>query len=323
MQASLVSRMTEHNADRDISVVKIFSLIAFTVFAAVISGFFILQSQWAYATVFLTLFWTAFTLQTLFIKTWKKIFIAISLETLAFALAIIITSGGRFSVYMLAALSVLLLSLLMAEVAARDAIKNALHTPFWRVAREALLKAVTGALVFTALAYIFLISPPSTVAGNYSDAVVSPIVRILNKDLSIASSTREVLKQIFLKTLSGDNLIGYESLSASQKTAALDAAATELFKSFAPSLGLTNINDPISKSVYDALQNKFFSLSPVARAAILLSLALSIWFTIRTIAFLLYLPLAFIVFIAYETLIALGFAIVQYESRSREIVILN
>ncbi len=324
MQESLVSRMTEHDADRDVSVVKIFSVIGVTSFTALISGFFLLQSQLWYTGIFLVLFWVMFTLQAIFIKSWKTILIALGIESFLMALPVAIVSNNYFSPYMLAALLILFLSLLMAEVAARDTIKNALHMPFWRVVREVMLKAVTGVLLFTALIYIFLaggsnISP----VKNFRDTFVAASVKTLDPSLSESSSTREVLRQVALKSLSGENLERFNKLSTSEKAAELNEATAKLFESVGGYFELTNINAPISQSVDDAMQNKFYSLSSLGRLYMILAIGALIWFAIRSIAFILYFPLVFIVFIVYETLIALGFAVVQYESRSREIVILN
>jgi len=324
MQESLVSRMTEHNADRDVSVIKIFSLIGFCSFTAIFSEFFVLQSQWWPAAIFLVLFWVTFTLQAIFVKSWKKIIAAVAVESILMALPFFIVSSNRFSGYLLATFAILFLSLLMAEIAARDTIKNALRMPFWRVVREVMLKAITGVLVFLTLIHIFSISGSNIVpAKNSSDIFVAPIVKLVDKDLSASSTTREVLRKVALHSFNGEKLKTFNSLSESEKSAHLDVEALNLFTSIGGYFGLTNINAPISESVHDALQNKFFSLSPAAQLYILLSFGALLWFIVRTLAFLLYFPLAFIVFIVYETLIALGFAIVQYESRSREIVILN
>lgn len=316
--------MTEHDADRDISVIKISSVIGFTSFTALLSGFFLLQSQWWLTLIFLTLFWLSFTLQAIFVKSWKKIIVAVAIESFLMALPITIASNSYFSIYMLASFAVLFLFLLMAEVAARDTIKNALHMPFWRVVREVLLKAVTGVLVFVALVYIFLASGSNiTPVKTLRETFVAGSVKALNPDLSSSSSTRDVLRAVAFRSLNGENLNRFNSLSPKEKEAELNEASLKLFESIGGYFSLTNIDAPISKSVDDALQNKFYNLDPLGRLYVFLVIGALLWFIIRSIAFILYFPLVFIIFIVYETLVALGFAVVQYESRSREIVILN
>ena len=75
-----------------------------------------------------------------------------------------------------------------------------------------------------------------------------------------------------------------------------------------------------SENVHKIVDTRLSSLSPKAQIYWSMALIAAVWLSVQSVEFIIYIPLAVLVFLVYELLFALGFAVIQVESKSKEVI---
>lgn len=305
-------------SDTDVSVVKLISFVLLAIISAMATGYFIAKISILYILISLIVFWIIFTLQVLFIKGRSRIIIALALETMAIAIPSVFIFESGFSSYMLIGAISLFVLLLMAEMSARSQVKNSLRIKFFKVAKVSLSKSIPALLVFISLIYLFVAGKDLAAknSGFIADSIITPIFSAFIPGLSADSSFRDIIEKTAELRLGRD---AYESLPSYVKDESVKQTQTFIEKY----TGQINIDAPFSDVVFEFFTERLSGADLLTKLYVAITLVTLIWFIVRTATIILYIPIAILSFLVYELLIVTNFIVIQYESRSREIVLLN
>lgn len=318
MESSILNR-ADNSADVDLSVIKVISFMVLSIISAGIAGFFLAQASLIYGFIALFVFWVFFILQVFFIKDWTRILIATFLETVALIAPGAIIFRDNFSGFVFLALGVLFALLLSAENSGRSELANSLKIPVWRAMRHTASKVITATLVFASILYIFIAGKSIVAtegAKTINESIVTPIVRTIIPDFISGMSIDDVLLQVMERQL-GE--AAFRNLSSAQKAEALKNTKQALTNY----IGDIDTNAPMGTAIYNYFSTKLTTAPLPAKGMVGLVLVAMIWGIIKLIALILFIPLAAFTVFIYEMLVVLNFVVIQYESRSREIILLK
>ncbi len=318
MESSILNR-ADNSADVDISIVKVVSFMVLAIISAGVAGYFLAEASLIYGLIALFAFWVIFALQVFFIKDWTRILILTFLEAVAMIAPGAIIFSDNFSGFVFLALGALFALFLSAESAGRSELANSLRIPLWRAMRHVASKVITATLVFTAILYIF-IADKSIVATEGAKAlntvIVTPVVRTVIPDFVSGMSLDDVLLKIMERQL---GKTAFQNLSAAQKAEALRSTKQALTNY----IGEIDSKAPLGTAIYDYFAIKLTSAPLPVKGMVGLVLIAMLWGIIKLVALLLFMPVAALASFVYEMLIVLNFIVIQYESRSREIILLK
>lgn len=315
MESSLLNKATA-TADVDLSIIKVSVYIVAVSLLALMAGYFIAEVSPIWGTVSLILFWVLFTLQVFFIKDWIRILIAVFAESLMMILPAAIIFRDNFSGFTLLAFAVIFAGLLITEKVGRSDFANSLKIPLWRASRHVGSKAIAATLAFIAVVYMFVAG--GSIMGKEGAQIVSekmilPAVRTVIPDFT----PQMTFNQVIGKILERDPR--FTALTPSQKSEAT-ASTVSSFEKF---VGEINESLPIGTAIYAYFADKFTNSPLGAKSMAVLMLVVILWGFIKAISLVLFIPVAALTALFYELFIVLNFSSIQYESRSREIILLK
>ena len=317
METSLLNK-SESSADVDLSKIKVISFISMAVVLALVAGYFIAVVSPVYALIFLVLFWTIFALQIFFIKDWTRVLIAIFLESAAMLAPSVIIYRDNFSGYVFLALGVVIALLISAENHGRQEIANSLKIPFWGTSKNVITRIIPAILIFVSVIYVFIIG--GTALENkgqiFSENILTPVVAVFFPDFSSKMSLRDLIPIIVEKQIGKET---FKALPSAQRSEAL-RQVEQMLKQYTGGL---SAGSPLGTAVYDLLMDKLQNSPIIIKASIVFSLIWFLWFMIKIMTWILYIPVFVLTLAAYEILLALNFIVIQYESRSKEIILLK
>ena len=317
----------------DRSKVKIIILSLFGVVFSFASGFFVQVfmvsgggNNLLLSSLMALAFMAVFLLCVFFIKTGWMVVLAVLFQSLAF----FIFFYDRFSLMVGVGIILGLLFFVSGIYAGRKEIENALEIKFWKVAKKVLPKVVAGIAVFAGVicaSFIDVSDKDFFISRNAFNVVVSPITDngVLEKIMpgfNLAGSTEEMIRSIATKELENNPQLSLLPDSIKEE---LLGNAIQQVKSQAMGMAGTQLNfqSKLSDTMYDFLAVKFYSLpdnilnsTPILVAVFIFLVIISFIWPIRLLA-------AFVSFLLYETLLALGFGTIILEGRSKENVILK
>lgn len=315
MESSLLNKATA-TADVDLSIIKVSAYIVAVSLSALMAGYFIAEVSPIWGTVSLMLFWVLFTLQIFFIKDWIRILIAVFAESLMLTLPAAIIFRDNFSGFVLLAFGVIFAGLLITEKAGRSDFANSLKIPLWRASRHIAAKVITATLAFVAVVYMFVAG--GSIMGKegaelVSDKIILPAVRTVIPDFT----PEMTFSQVVGKILERDPR--FKALSQSQRS----EATASTVSSFEKTVGEINESLPIGAAIYTYFADRFTNSPLGAKLMAVLILVAILWGFIKAISLILFIPVAALTALFYELFIVLNFSSIQYESRSREIILLK
>lgn len=315
MESSLLNKATA-TADVDLSIIKVSAYIVAVSLSALMAGYFIAEVSPIWGTASLILFWVLFTLQVFFIKDWIRILIAIFAESLMLTLPAAIIFRDNFSGFVLLAFGVIFVGLLITEKAGRSDFVNSLKIPLWRASRHIAVKVITATLAFAAVVYMFVAG--GSIMGKegaklVSDKIILPAVRTVVPDFT----PEMTFSQVVGKILERDPR--FKALSQSQRS----EATASTVSSFEKTVGEINENLPVGAAIYTYFADRFTNSPLGAKLMAVLMLVAILWGFIKAISLILFIPVAALTALFYELFIVLNFSSIQYESRSREIILLK
>jgi hypothetical protein len=322
---SLISEQSGDNVDIDRSVGKIVAIVSSAVIFAALFSFFLIRFNFVYSLIAVVLFLAIFTLQAFFIKDWNVLFFAVFFEVLAIA----IPFYEFFSLILLGLFFLFAFSLFFAVLSGRRELKNALNIPFLKVARSVLISGIMVMILLTSSVFIFggignnLVTEESfqksldPVVGLMAP-IISPIVPDFSPEMPLGNLVSGIMK----KQLQG--IDQFKMLSESARNNYLSKSSEDYVKSIGEFLKVPlNSNKSISQNIYMVSSASISSKNPQEKDYLGFLALLTIWLTVGSIASIFYIPVAIITYIIFEILLAMEFGVIQYESRSREIIILK
>lgn len=276
------------------------------------------------SAILAVVFLIAFILQNLFIKSFKIVSLIGFLESLA--LVGIFYDQFDWMFILFSVVSFFLLFLLTSRNGSRE-LDNMLKIDFWRFSNVILPKALSIIFLFVSAIYIysgiskegFLISQVDFNRILFSSEM---IVQKFMPEFSFSLSLNELASNFAEQQIKENPL--YAALPAAAKNKLISQASNEFMVKISDFFGgVLNVKLKISEAVYEALKNKFILLSSQGQAAILTGAIFSIFMLLGGVALPIRLLIAFLAFLIYESLLALDFASIELEGRSREIIVLK
>ena len=314
--------------DIDRSISKIIGLAFFGVFFSFGFGlflkFFLEEGDFFFfyfvlaAAIF---FLTVFFLQSLFIKQFKILTLILAAECSGLVV------GFYDSVLMPAiwgSVAFAFLAMLLANYNARKEINNALKISFSKIGKIILPKAIASLALFSSVVYIVTIGGDSLISRTGFEKMMMPSFSLIQKfypEFDFSLTLNEFFA--FLASESASKIPQFEILPKSVKAQMINQSAKEFQGRFEEFIGPINSKLKITDAIYEALMEKFRRASEKTQSLVLLGIAFFIFIFLESLARPFRLIVTFLTYIIYEILLALGFAKVEFEGTSREIIILK
>ena len=309
---------------------KIGSLTLFgVIFALLFSWFFrsfLLSGEWVqllWSSLGAIGFLVVFTLQTFFIR-----------STSLFALAFLLQSLGLISFFFTFSVPVMTLFvavyglLLSASVGGRKILDNTLRIDFWNISKLIVPK---GIIAITLLVSVFIplhlqahreTLPLSLATFDKVMASSNGFIRRFYKDFDSSKSVEEVARTATEQQLQA--IPQAQNLPPQQKNVLVKKAMSDLYVQIFNYTGVQiDPKDPISKAVYGVLQEKFKGLKDEAKLWVFIVFGSIIFVSIASIMLPIRIVVAVLAFLVYESMLALGFARVTIEQKSKETFLLD
>ena len=278
---------------------KIYSVIGITAATALAGSYFFSHGEIFYGILTLLVFLAFFALQVILLANAdKNLTTAVILNSLAWASFFY----SAISFYFIFAFGFLLFFLFLAGRRGKDELNNSLKVKVSQVVRSVIGFALTAVVIFTFVSMILIAKFDLTEERVYrrTDVVVTPIARHYVKDFTPSMET-----WTFFAKLAERNLV-------TNRQAIEGYLGTQI-----------DLRQSVAENLYQALQLKINNLTPQAKAYWALIILGTIFLSVKSIEFLIALPLILFVFIIYQLLLAFNFASVGLKDRSQEVVLLN
>ncbi|OGM89356.1 hypothetical protein A3J77_02265 [Candidatus Wolfebacteria bacterium RBG_13_41_7] len=271
-------------------------------------------------------FMAEFVICVFFIKTGWILNLAVFIQSLAFFALFY----DRLSVMVGVGAAIGFLFFISGIYAGRSELENTLEIKFWKISKKALPKTIAGIGIFAGVvcaSFINIDSKDFFIPRDAFNAVVAPITDsgLLEKivpGFDFTGSTEETIRSIAMREI--ENNPQLKLLPDSIKEELLGKAVQEV-KNQATGLAGTQLNfqNKLSDTIYDFLAVKFYSLPENILNSTPILIAIFIFLVIISLVWPIRLAAAFISFLLYETLLALGFGAIILEGRSKENIILK
>lgn len=266
-----------------------------------------------------------FILQNLFVKNFSVNILMIFLTCLGL-LAAFYENFANSAI--LTGIALVFSALFFANINGIRELKNCLKINFWRLNKIVLPKSIAAIFLFFSIIYIyngvasqkdFFISKPDF------ERILSPSVLMAQKfypELDLSLTFSKLALTIAKKQIEENPKLNV--LPKAVKNSMASQAAKELEESAIGFIGAPISKDlKISEALYEAAKYKFNTSPENVKSLILLGAVLTIFFTLEILALPARFIISFLAFIIYEILLAFGFANVELEGRSKEIIILK
>ncbi|MEK9154729.1 MAG: hypothetical protein AAB596_01515 [Patescibacteria group bacterium] len=267
------------------------------------------------------LFSISVLLQSIFIKDFWRSILIISIE----GLILIAGFYGEINLFVSGSAVVATLLLFLAYWSAKKEMDNMLKINFWRVSKVVLPKAIAALAIFFSFSYVSTVGSGFVFPKAYfediffsSSAIVKNFYPAFNPSYSIKEFAFNSAKDQL------NNLPQAKLLSESEKNRLINQSAGEFEARLAVYFG-ENFNSElkISDAVYDLLSQKFSQLPKNARTLVLFGVAMLIFLIIEGFALPIRWVISLLAYVIFEILLAIDFAVVILEGRSREIIVLK
>lgn len=317
----------------DRSRIKIIILSLFGVIFSFVSGFFIQVfmingggDNLFFSSLSAIIFMAIFLLCVFFVKTGWMVILAALIQGLAF----FVFFYDRFSPMIGIGIILGFMFFVLGIYAGRKEIENALEIKFWKIAKKVLPKVIAGVAIFAGVicaSFVDIGDKDFFISRNAFNIIVSPItdnglLKKIMPDFNFSGSADEMMRSIATKEIENNPQLSF--LPDFVKEELLGKAIQEV-KNQAVGIAGTQLNfqNKLSDTMYDFLVVKFYSLpekildsTPILIAVFTFLIIISFVWPIRLLT-------AFLSFLFYEILLALGFGTIILEGRSKENVILK
>lgn len=321
-EPSLINDQSSEVAEVDRSIVKIVAIVSSAVIFAALFSYFLIRFNFVYSLIAIILFLVVFALQAFFIKDWGVILFAVFFEVFAIA----VPFYQSFSLLLAGLFFLFSFFLFFAVLSGRRELQNALNVPFFKVAKSVLIGSIVAVILLVSSIFIFGgIGSELATEENFQaalDPVIAPVMWSVIPNSSPEMSLKSIISGFVKKQLQDTDQ--FKVLSESAKNDYLNKVVEEEAKAIQRSLTVPlNFNKSISQNIYTVAFTLVNSKKPQEKDYFGLLVLVTIWLTVGSIASIFYIPVAIMTYIVYEILLAVEFAVVQYETRSREIIILK
>lgn len=336
------TRVEVANVNR--SLWKIIAIIAGGVLFAAATGFCVSVAWWQWGGISALLFLSLLVFQGIFIKEWSQIFPGIFFQSLAFIAFLFPVIGIR---YTLICFPCIFIPILLGTISAREIVGLSLKISFWKAS-----KAIVSCSFFGALAVLMIslmapfmekgtfISEPAFAAmiksndpvvaifwpGYSSDLKVHDVMQlIIEQNLSLSSDSGMGKKMMEMMSGMMPASVNLNALPKSVRDKVVQDTINGIASAIEKQMGGTiDLNATISSNIYNKfLLPRVMGLPTDYRIYIGLAIILLVLLTIKSIDFLLYIPILCFIYIFYQILRASHFVSLRLETCAREILLLE
>ncbi|HEY4499896.1 MAG TPA: hypothetical protein VJH70_02080 [Candidatus Paceibacterota bacterium] len=292
----------DNQSEADISSWRLYTFIAGGVISAAAFGYFFSVLNLVGAMVAGSLFLIVVVLQAFFVKSGALSAAIVLGESLAGILPFL----TRPILYVVSAALGLFIFVWLGNSQGRRQRSNQIKIHFFQVERVVSAKTLTALAIFISIFYVSGINldDPALLRG-YIRSFMNPMTPIVQKIIDPSFSFEMTMKEFA-------GLISDEGIPPEQTLNALRAA----YK-----IDFTN-NEIVADVIYDYAADRIIKIPENVRAYTPLAAVVIVFLVIKSFAIFIQWALAPIIYLVYELLMALGFARVSLESRSREIIVL-
>jgi hypothetical protein len=159
---------------------------------------------------------------------------------------------------------------------------------------------------------------------NFILKPTSPIIAAYLHDFDPNKNTKEFITQMLVNNFSETDKQLLGKLPQAAKNETINSLVNKFATNIANSTGSAiNLNKSISTNIYETIMSAYNKMTGNSRSFAIIIGVISIYYLIMSVMPILYLPIALIVFILYEIILSTGFAMVQLEYKSREVIVLK
>lgn len=289
---------------------KLYSVIFITALAAFLGSYLFSQGMIFWGALLLLAFLALFALQVIFLAAVNHYLrTAVFINGLAWALFFY----QAISFYFVIALVFLILFLLLAGRRGSGELGNSLKIKISRVVRAVVGLSLTAVIIFVFVSMVLAgkITLTEERTKSLVDIVLTPVVKHYVKDF-----TPDMETGVFFSKLAERNLVTNRQF--------INQSVTQLKQDMEGYLGTEiDLKRTVSENLYQALQFRINALTPQAKlywAFIILGI---IFLSVKSIEFLIAMPLTLVVFLLYQLALVSNFASVDLKNRSQEVIILT
>ena len=295
---------------------KIYILVFLTALTGAVASYFLNSGRFLGGIIFLILFLTFFIVESLFLHDKRRLIPTVVTVSVAFALPFF----RLFSASFLIGFVILLVFLFQGARMGGLAMGNMVKIKFFRLVRIISGSIVSAVVIF--LSIVLILTSNFSISRQRVDQVVAlatPFIERFVIGFDADKNTGELLTQVTENQLAKAD--EFMKLSSTDKHTVLTRETEAVKARIEESLGeKIDLNASVSENVHKIVDTKLSSLSPKAQIYWSAAFIAAIWLSVQSIEFIIYIPLAVLVFLVYELLFALGFAVIQTESRSKEVI---
>lgn len=270
------------------------------------------------------LYLVIFILQNLFVKSFSVNVLIVFLTCLGLLAAFYENFSNPA---ILTGIALVFLALFFANLNGIRELKNCLKINFWRLNKIILPKSIAAIFLFFSIIYIYNGAASQKdffLSKSDFERILSPSVLMAQKfypELDFSLTFNKLALTIAKKQIEENPKLNV--LSKAVKNSMVNQAAKELEENAIGFIGIPiNRNLKISEALYEAAKYKFNTSPKNVKSLILLGAVLTIFFTLEILALPARFIISFLAFIMYEILLAFGFANIELEGRSKEIILL-
>ena len=295
---------------------KIYILVFLTALTGAAASYFLNSSRFLGGIIFLILFLTFFIVESLFLHDKRRLTPTVVTVSVAFALPFF----RLFSASFLVGFVILLVFLFQGARMGGLAMGNMVKIKFFRLVRIISGSIISAVVIF--LSIVLILTSNFSISRQRVDQVVAlatPFIERFIIGFDADKNTGELLTQITENQLAKAD--EFMKLSSTDKRTVLTRETEAVKARIEESLGeKIDLNASVSENIHKIVDTKLSSLSPKAQIYWSVAFIAAIWLSVQSIEFIIYIPLAVLVFLVYELLFALGFAVIQTESRNKEVI---
>ncbi|MCR4260731.1 MAG: hypothetical protein NUV96_00080 [Candidatus Colwellbacteria bacterium] len=297
---------------------KVYLLIGVTGLLALTSGFLLKVGEFGYGALLFVIWMTVLTVQSLTLKYHRELLMASGVCTLGLILPF---WGAPISYWITTALITYVI-LVLAHYKGKREGENMLKINFSRAARPVMsLILIVGVIMTT-----FLVSLGGETIftkdniGRMIDLTVTPVMKVYNvKGFSSNARLGDIFVNMAMDQI--EKTEGSEKLKDAQKQLLANQSAKEISTLLGEKVNFTlQDNETVASNIEMLVSAKSGDFLDLESPWGIWILGAIIFLLVKSIEFILYMPLGLLAFMLFELLIAFGFITVQSELKSKEVI---
>jgi len=324
-----ISLKKPEDAEADYSLWKIIAVIAVTAASAALFGL-TLSHQFSLSRVFgAGLLFAAFiTIQPLLIKDRNKILFSVFLSVISLFLPLFLSDIPFFSPVFFSVMAASFIFLVWGQLSGKEELDNALRIRFSKLSGRVLSKSLTAIALTAAIVFGWSFNINTLFSEKFINSIIDiskPVIGYYVPNFDPAMNFRDFLAVSAKQTLAGNNVVEFNLMPETLKNQLINQTVENSRRSLENNFGINiDLDLSFSENVRNAITEKLkdpASLIPADHLSI--AAAIIIFLIARGTLWIFSWLVAALSFFVYQTLLAISFAEVTLETRSKEVILLK